>query len=186
MARQISGSNESPDFDVGAWVAKWLRERERYRSFLLVTATEPLREDEWISVEVFPHMDTRDFEGAFLDREYSKTGYEVPSCLLNEQLTQHTARRLTTVLSIIRELHGLDFRQGLAFLVQRIIFVIDFSRAQSGKESMLFGPTWGQFDLDTQVGRDPRHSLYESTLMEAGTTLRIMGRSRLASYFGRT
>jgi hypothetical protein len=154
MARQISSANDRSDFDADAWITKWHSERDRYRSFLLVSVNEPLRPNDGVSVYVFPHLDARDMHGCFLDRRYHETGYEVGRCLLNERLTAHTAARLNTILSIIRQLHGLDFQQGLAFLVQYAIFVIDSFRARNGQESMLFGPTYGQFELDTEEGRN--------------------------------
>jgi hypothetical protein len=154
MARQISGPNDRSDFDADAWITKWHSERARYRSFLLVHVNEPVREDDGVSVYVFPHLDARDRQGCLLDPRYRDTGYEVAQCLLNERLDAHTAARLDTILSIIKQLHGLDFRQGLAFLMQRVIFVIDAARAQDGKESMLFGPTYRQFDLNAEGGRN--------------------------------
>jgi hypothetical protein len=97
MARQISGADNRSNFDVGAWITKWYRERERYRSFLLVSVKEPLKKDDGVSVHVFPHLDARDMHGCFLDPRYRETGYEVGRCLLNERLTAHTAARLSTI-----------------------------------------------------------------------------------------
>jgi hypothetical protein len=154
MARQISSANDRSDFDADAWITKWYSERDKYRSFLLVSVNEPLREDDGVSVYFFPHLDARDLHGCFLDSRYRNEGYEVPRCILGEQLTAHTAGRLTTILSIIQQLHGLDFQQGLAFLIQRAIFVIDSVRARNGQESMLYGPSFGQFGLDTEEGRN--------------------------------
>ena len=153
MARQTSGANDCSDFDAGAWITKWYSERDRYRSFLLVRVNEPLRQDDGVSVYVFPHLNARDLRGCFSDSRYRNTGYEVPRCIIGEQLTAHTANRLNTILSLIRQLHGLDFHQGLAFLIQRVIFVIDSVIAQNGQESMLYGPTYGQFEFDTEEGR---------------------------------
>jgi hypothetical protein len=154
MARQTSGANDCSNFDAGAWITKWYSERDRYRSFLLVRVNEPLREDDGISVYVFPYLNARDLRGCLSDSRYRNTGYEVPQCLLDERLNADTAARLDTILSIIKQLHGLDFGQGLAFIMQRVIFVIDAARAQDGKESMLFGPTYRQFDLNAEEGRN--------------------------------
>jgi hypothetical protein len=152
MARQISEDHGCTDFDPQAWCEKWHDERARYRSWLLVSADEPLTESGGISAYVFPCLDIRDQSGCLLDPCYRNTGYEVPRCLLNEGLTTYTAPRLTTILSIIRNLQGLDFQQGLAFLVQLFIFVLDHERARQGKESMLFRPTNREFDFSTEEG----------------------------------
>ena len=89
----------------------------------------------------------------FADPRYRSKGYEVDRCLFNERLTGDMANRLTTILSIIKQLQGLDFQDGLAFLVQLLILVIDFKRAQHGQESILFGPTFRQFDWNTEEGK---------------------------------
>lgn len=153
MARQISEDNGCTDFDSQAWCEKWHDERARYRSWLLVSADEPLTDTGGISVYVFPCLDIRDRSGCLLDPGYRGKGYEVPRCLLNEGLTTYTAPRLTTILSIIRNLQGLDFQQGLAVLVQLFIIVLDHERARQGKEFILFGPTHRDFDLNTEDER---------------------------------
>jgi hypothetical protein len=102
MTRQTSSAPERSDFDADAWITKWPSERARYRSFLLVHVNEPLKEDDGVSVYVFPHLEARDLHGCFWDSRYRETGDEVARCLLNGRLTAHTAalpkpapRRLT-------------------------------------------------------------------------------------------
>jgi hypothetical protein len=91
MTRQTSSAPERSDFDADAWITKWHSERAPYWSFLLVHVNEPLKEDDGVSVYVFPHLDARDLHGCFWDSRYRDKGYEVARCLLNERLTAHTA-----------------------------------------------------------------------------------------------
>jgi hypothetical protein len=70
------------------------------------------------------------------------------------------------MLSVIREMQGLDFKQGLDFLVQLFILELDLLRAKQGKESILFGPTYAQFDIKTAEGRNHLLSFENQPLWE--------------------
>jgi hypothetical protein len=96
MTRQTSSAPERSDFDADAWITKWHSERAPYWSFLLVHVNEPLKEDDGVSVYVFPHLDARDMHGCFWDSRYRDKGYEVARCLLNEGLVNLLSAHVST------------------------------------------------------------------------------------------
>src|SRR2546426_7687093 len=150
MARQAS--EDKPHFWSGflEWYDEWLEERTRYSSWMIVQINEPPKEDDWVSIVVFPQMNRRDSLGCLADPRYRGKGYEIPRCVVHEPLSGESAGRLHTILSLIKQLQGLDYRQGLAFIAQLLIMFVDYQRTTQGNESILFGPTYKQFSWTTE------------------------------------
>jgi len=154
MARQTTENHTTTNSDFIDWFQTWLKERSRYQCILIINLNEPLKADEEISVLVLPAEDSRDVNGCFDDPRYRQRGYEIPTYLFKEKLTKDTAACLQTNLSIIRDLQGIDFTDGLAYMVQIFLLTVDFLRAKRyGAKSVLFGPCWGEI-LDSSNSKN--------------------------------
>ena len=70
----------------------------------------------------------------------SMDGYMLPLCLVQENLTKQATFRLTTALSIMQQMQGLDYTNGLCFMAQVFLMFQDWKRAQRGQGSLLPGP----------------------------------------------
>lgn len=148
MVRRNSAGIQNVDLDDARWTQHYFRERHRDPWWLSVSVPEPFRVGDRVSVEGLPNVDARDFQQRFLDSRY-RHGYELPITVVDEELRRNDALQLSTALSLIRQLQGLDSREGLAFLCHLHIFLVDWLRAKAGKESILRGPTWGQLELSS-------------------------------------
>jgi hypothetical protein len=115
LARQPFDDYSDAGTEVHAWLSSWWQERARYLSRLDVRFVEPLREDQEISVVVFPHVNHRDALGCNQEPQYHR-GYELPIYLLRETLTAETADRLQVILSMIKHAQGIDSQQAVANL----------------------------------------------------------------------
>ncbi len=119
---------------------EWLEERAVYPSWILPSMDEPLRDDAGVSVYIFPHSDRIiPLEPSVRQRYPRRHG--TPICLFAEVLTPRTAPRLRTDLAMISHLQGLSSREALAFLAQFFVMFVDSYGRESGRESLLFGPT---------------------------------------------
>ncbi len=148
MVRRNSAAIQNDDLDDARWTQHYFRERHRDPWWLSVSVPEPFRVGDRVSVEGHPNVDARDFQERFLDSRY-RHGYELPITLVDEALSRNDALQLSTALSLVRQLQGLDSREGLAFLCHLHIFLVDWLRAKDGKESILRGPTWNQLELSS-------------------------------------
>jgi hypothetical protein len=154
MARQPSGDYSDVEREVQAWLSAWWQERARYLSRLDVRIVEPLREDQEISVVVFPHVHHRDALGCNHEPQYHR-GYELPISLLRETFTAETADRLEVILAMITNAQGVDSQQAVAFLLHLYLIVVDLGRATyERKPSILLGPTKGQLTDRTNPFKD--------------------------------
>jgi hypothetical protein len=124
---------------------KWETEHAKYPFFIIPELDDPLTEGEFLTVTVSPHVHKRDEMLCFEESQYQK-GYEVDCCLFNEQLTIDSAVTLTTALTVIQKLQGIDFEHGLAFMSQVFIMLMDYQRYKQNLPFILFGLTWGEID----------------------------------------
>ena len=154
MARQKS--KDKPENFI-RWFKKWSEERARYPCWFNVRINDRPKENDAISVVIYPQIDRRDSMGVFDDERYAGQGYEVPLCFFKEKLTSKSCELLTTALIAIRNQQGLDFDEGLAFMTQVFLFFVDFCRLQDRKESILFGPKQWELNDHPQGTKIQRH-----------------------------
>ncbi len=106
----------------------------------------PLTENDKIIVFIFPRLIGI---GSEKDR--------IPLCVLGEKLCPKDAIKLTSVLSDIQDIRGLEPKEGLALIIQTYIIGLDIGRATIGKESILLGPSneelSSKYNLNTEEGR---------------------------------
>ena len=143
MARQSSDDYCDVDEGIHAWLAAWWQERARYLSRLDVRFVEPLREDQEISVVVFPHVHHRDALGRNQEPQYYR-GYE----LLSICCVRHARQTRPIGYSHPRDDHkraGSGQSASGSFSHAIVLDRRGSGRATyEGKSSILLGPTWGQ------------------------------------------
>jgi len=131
-------SSRAIAFDSAEWFERYLVERNRHASFLLIDVLDVPVSGSSVSVIAFPMVNRRDFLGAFADDRYRTQGYEPPLVLLGEILDDDAAGHLAGALGLIRALHGLDSREALGFLVSMLVVMVDGHRAARGQDSFLY------------------------------------------------
>lgn len=125
------------------WFKSWLEERSRFPSLLAINLPAPLKVDEEMSVLVYSERNGVYSEGFFGHPGGSPIEWELLRPLIGERLTKNTASRLESFLLMIKELQGLNFPEGLAYMVQMFLLTTDYLRATNfGEKSVVLNPCW--------------------------------------------
>ena len=72
----------------------------------------------------------------------------VPKCIIREELSYLSANRLTTALSIIRNMQGLSFSDGLCFMTHVFLMYVDWQNAKKQQQSVLSPFNWNHLEID--------------------------------------
>jgi len=128
----VSNRTQFQTFDRKAWLRTWYEERLQYPVGLIPRAPQPAEPGEWVYVVATA---AKPYPNASASTRWAL-------CLISEELTERTATRLITALTLIKTLHGLDAQEGLAFLTQPYLFFVEQYRASQGKQSLLFAARW--------------------------------------------
>ena len=96
-----------------------------------------------------PHKLIRDDEKCFKEPRYSK-GYEIPRCMIDEELTVESAETLDSTLKIVEKSKEVDYCQGLAYLLHMHFLVKEYTGAEKGYPSILVGLTQEEMRLASE------------------------------------
>jgi hypothetical protein len=137
MARQLAKYYDLVDTDAQTawheeWLAEWLDEVYEHPARLIVEISRPLEAGHAVSVVAIAET-APPFWGL---------------CFVGEELTTHTAVRLTTALLKVKRLLGLDLHEALAFLIHEYLFHFDLrGAAREAKKSILVEGPWEQLGV---------------------------------------
>lgn len=128
--------------DFQTWLATWDLQRTAFPSITQLSAQFPLEAGQRLHIVLKPHLDSRD------DRPPEQVGqfypdydYEMPICVVNEELVEPTVRSLNSAIWLLCELQDSDETQALSNLCHNFLMAADWTRQRSGLPSVFHWPT---------------------------------------------
>ena len=111
----------------------------------------------------------------YVDGQFSEVYHQTigANFLIKEKLTLDMSLELDNTLSMIKEQLGFSYREGLAYLMQIYISVIDFHRSHFGEKSILIGPRKEYVDLNTEIGLENYKDYKNEPLWELKSILKF-------------
>ncbi len=152
------------------FLKRWEEKHTRTPFFLFVIMQEPLAEGDIISVRIRAYLDPRDESHSYKE-PLNVWDCGVARYLLREPLTLRSANALETALTVIQKLQGIDFKDGLAFMLQTYILVRDFFSDNRGASFMLFNPTLEQLLKKVPVQKKIIDNYISTPLLKLETLL---------------
>lgn len=103
-----------------------------------VVVREPLKANDKVIVVARPWRESSK-DSALYKKAKDSGSWPPHICLFKEQLSSESASRLHVALTIIKDMQGLDFREGLALMTQVYLIAKDFFVRRQGFPSVLSG-----------------------------------------------